>query len=297
MEVIRYRKDLQDYLGSLKEDKPPLALVPTMGYLHAGHESLFSHAKELGTLGVSIFVNPLQFNESSDYTSYPRDTERDLEICKKNGAQAVFIPSKEEMYPKEPALHLTMPSLTNTLCGRERPGHFEGVLLVVLSLFNLFRPAWAVFGKKDYQQYVIIKRMALDLNLPVQIIGAETLRNADGLAYSSRNARLSPEGRKNASLIYRALKIGQKAYKEKQANLKEIKEIIRDVILSGSGNAIGYVEAVDIKTLERIEKIERIEEKVKVKSIDNIPNSSFLLAASVLCEGVRLIDNLECTRS
>ncbi len=289
MKVIHFKKELQTYLSTLRGDKKTkkVALVPTMGYLHAGHELLFSQAKEFGTSAVSIFVNPFQFNDPKDYQNYPRDRGHDLEICEKHNVDIVFIPSREEMFPKESLLQLSMPSLTNMLCGQDRCGHFEGVLRIVLSLFHLFQPAYGLFGKKDYQQYLIIRRMVTELDLPIRIIGVDTFREESGLAYSSRNARLSPEGRQNASLIYRALKIGQMAYNEKKADLTEMKEIVKDVILSAPSNSISYIELVNKETLQSIES----DSSVSTDLVE--PMQSFLLAVAVFCEGVRLIDNIE----
>ena len=287
MEVVQGKAELLSAtLALLRSDRnnprqEGLALVPTMGYLHEGHVKLLEKAKTLGLSAVSIFVNPLQFNDLQDYQNYPQDPERDLEICRQNKVDLVFKPLPEEIYSEEPALKLSMPGLTEGLCGKSRPGHFEGVLMIVLKLLLLFRPQWALFGKKDYQQYLIIQRMVKDLDLSVKVLGLETVRDKDSLALSSRNARLSPEGRQNASLLYRALKIGYEAYLEGQDSVLEIKEIIKDVILSGTRNRIDYIEIV---------------ERDSLKSIGDISQhkNPFLFAVAVFCEDVRLIDNLEC---
>ena len=258
-----------------------LAFVPTMGYLHEGHRKLFEEAKKLGLCALSIFVNPLQFNDPEDYKNYPRDLEHDLKICKQSNVDFVFIPPSHEIYTEKPVLELAMPQLTGVLCGQSRPGHFEGVLLIVLKLFLLFQPDYALFGKKDYQQYLIIKAMVKDLGLPIKVLGIETVRRKDSLALSSRNAQLSPEGEQNASLIYRALKIAYEAYLEGQNSGEELKEIIKDVILSGTRNNIDYIEIVETDSLKAIKDLSE-------------QRTPFLFAVAVFCENVRLIDNLEC---
>ena len=283
MNVIKTKKDLLHYLRQLRvtRSRKDVSFVPTMGCFHAGHIELLRRAAKATEISVaSIFVNPLQFDDPEDYKSYPAQTEKDLQICKDCGIDLVFVPSPAEMYTERPALQLQMPSLTRNLCGASRPGHFEGVMQAVLRLFHLIRPEIAFFGKKDYQQYLIIKRMLRDLELFIEVVGVETIREADGLACSSRNRRLSEEGRQNASLIYRSLKLGEKAYEDGQTNPIDIKEVVRDVILSGTLNNIEYVEIVSPKDLTVLSELPA--------------SQSFLIATAVTCEGVRLIDNLEC---
>ncbi len=282
MEYIENKKDLGDYLAwQKKQTTKKLSLVPTMGCLHAGHEKLLGQAKALGLSAVSIFVNPLQFNDPQDYTNYPQDREKDLAICKEQGVDLVFAPSSpEEIYAREPLLKLSMPALTQGLCGADRPGHFEGVMQVILRFFHLFSPDFAIFGKKDYQQYLIIKRMVEDLDLEVKIIGVETVRDQDGLALSSRNVHLHADARQHANLLYRGLKIGSNAYNDGEDNPKEIQDIVKDVILSGIHNRIEYVEVVDQTSLEPLKKLDK--------------ESNFLLAVAIICAQTRLIDNLEC---
>lgn len=283
MEVARNKKELREALELLasKNKSQKLALVPSMGYLHKGHIKLMEEAKNLGSSAVSIFVNPLQFNDPRDYKNYPQDLEGDLDICRQSKVDLVFNPLAEEIYEKKPALQLSMAGLLDGLCAASRPGHFEGVLLIVLRLFLLFQPKWALFGKKDYQQYLTIGRMVKDLGLPIKILGIETVREKNSLAFSSRNALLSSEGRQNASLLYRSLKIAYEAYLEGQDSTVEIKEIIKDVILSGTLNRIDYIEIVEKDSLKSIEDLSQ-------------RKSSFLFVIAVFCEKVRLIDNLEC---
>ena len=277
MIVARTKKELKAALPPSQTH----GLVPTMGYLHEGHTSLIREAKTRSeSVSVSIFVNPIQFNNAEDFLKYPVDLSRDLELCEKEGVSLVFAPSKEEMFPSgDPDLVMVMPSLGKNLCGKFRPGHFEGVMLIVARLFHLFDPTFAFFGKKDYQQYAIIKRMAYDLDFPVEVIGCETIREADGLAMSSRNVRLDSRSRDHAGLIFRAMKIGEKEAREGQTSVAELKEIMSDVIESGSSNRVEYLEIVDPENLEILDTVQG--------------KDGFLIAAAVFSGGVRLIDNLE----
>lgn len=285
MKVLKGKTELR---ATLRETPKRLAIVPTMGYLHAGHLKLIEAARQHAEqVAVSIFVNPLQFNDPEDFAKYPVNTERDLELCESASADIVFLPTVEEMYPgytgagrDRPLLQMTMPELTRNLCGQYRPGHFDGVLMVVGRLFNLFRPDVAVFGKKDFQQYLVIRRLAFDLDFDVDVVGIDTVREPDGLAMSSRNARLGERGREHAALIHRALRIGEKAWQEGASDPTELKEIMTDVIESGSLNKVEYLEILDPETLRDRERL--------------TGQDRFLIAVAVFCEGVRLIDNLEC---
>ena len=211
MKVLKGKTELR---ATLRETPKRLAIVPTMGYLHAGHLKLIEAARQHAEqVAVSIFVNPLQFNDPEDFAKYPVNTERDLELCESASADIVFLPTVEEMYPgytgagrDRPLLQMTMPELTRNLCGQYRPGHFDGVLMVVGRLFNLFRPDVAVFGKKDFQQYLVIRRLAFDLDFDVDVVGIDTVREPDGLALSSRNRYLDPEQRVEAVHLSAALR-------------------------------------------------------------------------------------------
>lgn len=206
MEIVRTIPEL--LLAKKKFHYAP-TLVPTMGALHAGHESLITKARSIagpnGCVAVSIFINPIQFDRKGDLAAYPSTPEQDLSICERLGVDLVFLPSSEELYTTNRSIQVTENSLANTLCGSTRPGHFDGVCTVVAKLFNLFTPTDAVFGKKDYQQLAIINRLVRDLNFPVLVHGAETVRESDGLALSSRNVRLSKEAREQAPALYRGL--------------------------------------------------------------------------------------------
>ncbi|MCE9596648.1 MAG: pantoate--beta-alanine ligase [Spirochaetia bacterium] len=277
MKVIRTIVDLRTEIKHARSQDKNISLVPTMGYLHAGHAALVSAAtKKSDFVCVSIFVNRLQFNSNKDFETYPKSEASDIEICKQAGAALVFIPSHEEMYALDPAIELSMPALSVNLCGPVRPGHFEGVLLIVARLFNLFQPDLAFFGKKDYQQYRIIERLVRDLNFPLEVVGCETVREPDGLAMSSRNANLKPEHREQAALIFRSFKILLKAFENGIVDPVELVEIAQDVIVSGPDNRVEYLQIVHPESLELLTVIE----------------GPFVVAAAVFCGEVRLIDNV-----
>jgi pantoate--beta-alanine ligase len=286
MKIVRTIRELKMELKMLRRDSPEAlsALVPTMGFLHDGHLSLFAKARELAGITMAhIFVNPLQFNNPDDFENYPNSIERDIDLCGKSGLSLLFIPSHEEIYPNgTPSIHLSMPDLTKNLCGAGRPGHFEGVLYIIARLFNLFQPDIAIFGKKDYQQYAIIKKMGEELSFPVEIRGEETVRESDGLAMSSRNARLSERGREQAPLIYRALRVVEREMVAGNRDPGVLEEIGKDIILSGSVNRIEYLSIADPDSLELIVKNEDLAKMARV-----------IIATAVVCDGIRLIDNIE----
>ncbi|MCR9143664.1 MAG: pantoate--beta-alanine ligase [bacterium] len=287
MKILKDKAEVRAETAALRAEERTLAIVPTMGYLHEGHLELIREgARRADVVAVSIFVNPLQFNDPEDFEKYPVNTERDLELCAESGADLVFMPAVDEMYPgfskpagEKPLLKMAMPDLTHNLCGEHRPGHFDGVLMIVGRLFNLFRPDFAIFGRKDYQQYLVVRRLALDLDFGVEVVGVETVREDDGLAMSSRNARLGERGREQAALIHRSFRIGAKACSDGTSDPAELKEIMSDVIESGSLNKVEYLEILDADTLRDLERVG--------------PGDRYLIAAGVFCEGVRLIDNLE----
>ncbi len=256
----------------------PVVLVPTMGALHAGHATLVSEARELagrdGTVVVSIFVNPTQFGPGEDFEDYPRDFEADRETCSKAGADVIFAPPPGEMYSGDRSIEVHESRLSQVLCGTSRPTHFAGVCTVVAKLFNLVRPDIAVFGKKDYQQLAIIRRLVRDLNFAVEVHGVETVREADGLAMSSRNLYLDEAERAQAPVIRHALLA---ADFERRASFI-VAEIKRRIRKDAPGGKIDYIELVDAETLERIK---------------GVVDQPALLAAAVFFGKTRLIDNLE----
>ncbi len=229
-----------------------LVLVPTMGALHAGHLSLVHRARKLagptGCVAVSIFVNPTQFGPKEDFARYPRTFAQDCRMCREAGVDAVFAPAVQDMYPEGYSTYVNEERVSLGLCGGSRPGHFRGVCTVVLKLFNIIRPDVAVFGEKDYQQSAVIRRMVLDLNVPVRIVVAPTVREPDGLAMSSRNRYLTPEERAQAPVIRQALLRARKAPYQKPADLAA--QVRRDIARARLAK-IDYVEVLDAATLEK----------------------------------------------
>jgi pantoate--beta-alanine ligase len=267
-ELARARRDL----GS-----GTLGLVPTMGALHDGHLSLVDLARaDANAVAVSIFVNPLQFGPSEDFTRYPREEQRDLALLEARGADLAFVPTVEEMYPAQPVITVTPGRMGDRLCGAFRPGHFEGVLTVVAKLFGLFRPDVAVFGQKDLQQLVLIRRMVQDLDLgPMTVRGAPTLREADGLAMSSRNAYLSPEERRQAVGLSRSLQRGQEVFARGEKSSAAVLGAMRDALAEFPLLQPQYVEIVNADTLDGVASVER----------------GSVMALAAFCGRTRLIDN------
>jgi len=235
-----------------------LGLVPTMGYLHEGHLSLVRQARaENEVLIVSIFVNPTQFSPTEDYAAYPRDTERDLALLRKERTDFVFMPSVEEMYPKDFNSWVKVNGITERLEGASRPGHFQGVTTVVAKLFNIVEPTRAYFGQKDAQQAMVIKKMVAELNMNVAVIVLPTIREKDGLAMSSRNIYLSPEERQAATILFKALTLAQKLYNKGERNAEYIRQQMVTLINEEPLAKIDYVSIADQNTLEELPTIDR----------------------------------------
>jgi pantoate--beta-alanine ligase len=280
--VARTRDELADILSPARSGGRPVGLVPTMGALHEGHASLMRVARDHvadGALVVSIFVNPLQFGAGEDLDRYPRTLEADLKVCEREGVDVVFAPSVEEVYPGgEPQVTVEPGPLATVLEGSTRPGHFRGVLTVVAKLLGLVRPDVAVFGEKDYQQLVLIKRMVLDLNMPVTVVGAPTQREPDGLALSSRNRYLEDEPRQEAVALSRTLRAAQ-----------EVAEYGADVALDAARAELRRTTGVDLDYLALTDP-----------ELGDLPpdvpagtEARILVAARV--GGTRLIDNMPLT--
>jgi pantoate--beta-alanine ligase len=234
--------------GGVSAGKAGLALVPTMGALHEGHRSLIRLARERADrVAVSVFVNPLQFGPGEDYSRYPRTFDADLEVCAAEGVDVVFAPAAEDMYLPDRQVGVTSGMMGSIVEGASRPGHFDGMLTVVLKLFNLVRPDVAVFGRKDAQQLALIRRMVLDLDLPIEIVGAPTVREADGLALSSRNRYLSAEERTSALALSRALFAGAE-----QRTPGEVRRAARAVLDTEPGVALDYLVLVDPATFTEV---------------------------------------------
>lgn len=233
-------------------------LVPTMGALHEGHLSLIRAARErCDYVAVTIFVNPTQFGPSEDYQTYPRTLESDLRACESEGVDLVFRPARETIYPKGAQTTVHVDGVTKGLCGPCRPGYFDGVATVCAKLFGILPADLAYFGEKDYQQMVMIRRMALDLNLPIEIVPCPTVREPDGLAMSSRNAYLSTDERKQAASLSRGLCAAADRIVAGERSVAAIVAVIRDRILSAGPADIEYIEVVDPDTLESVNTIDR----------------------------------------
>ena len=252
--VVRSRAELREALSAAAR---PVGLVPTMGWLHDGHRSLMarSRAEDATSVG-SIFVNPRQFNEAADYTRYPRNEARDLAICQEEGIDIVFLPPVEEIYPPGFDTLVSVGALARRLEGAARPGHFDGVATVVAILFNLVGAERAYFGQKDAQQVMIIRRMATDLALPTAVITCATVREADGLALSSRNVRLTHEQRVAAAVLRRALLVGRAARESGERSAEAIKAAVRAELGREPLAATDYVSVADAATLDELERVD-----------------------------------------
>ena len=278
MRIVTHVNEMKSIADEYRKEGKIIAFVPTMGYLHEGHLSLVDIAKKKGDVCVvSIFVNPIQFGPGEDYERYPRDVRRDERLLEKRGCDTLFYPSTSEMYPEDFLTRVRVEKLSNILCGKSRPGHFEGVTTVVLKLFNIVKPHVAVFGEKDYQQLVIIKRMVRDLNLDVEIVAGEIIREKDGLAMSSRNVYLDPVEREQATCLFRSLLLAQDMVKAGIRDTKTIIEAVNDFIKNFDRARIDYIKIVHPDTLEELEEIH--------------DRARILLA--VYLGGARLIDNME----
>ena len=276
MRVVEGIDEVRSTVKRWKAQGLKVGFVPTMGYLHEGHESLIKKAsKENDRVVVSIFVNPIQFGPKEDLASYPRDLKRDSKICENAGANLIFHPENEEMYFEDFSTFVDMEGLTNGLCGKSRPIHFRGVCTVVSKLFNIVVPDRAYFGEKDAQQLAIIKRMVRDLNIDIEIVGCPIVREEDGLAKSSRNTYLSEEERAAATILNKSLMIGKEEIQDGERNSARIIKIIENSIKTEKLARIDYVEIVDSASLERVEEI----------------NKSVLVAIAVFIGKTRLIDN------
>ncbi len=257
--------------------KGTFGLVPTMGALHDGHCSLVKRARvECENLGVSIFINPTQFSPGEDFEKYPRMVQVDLDLLEDLGVDVVWLPTPEEIYPQGFQTWITVDKLTEPLEGKSRPGHFRGVTTIVAKLLNAFLPDKAYFGQKDAQQVVVLKRMAKDLNFPVEVVVCPTVREADGLALSSRNAYLSSAEREAATVLYRSLNAAKTEYDKGERDANALREVMRSVIKSEPLAREEYVSAADTETLHELRKID----------------GRVLLSLAVRIGKTRFIDNL-----
>lgn len=275
MKVIRMIQQLQNELPKPKDKT--IGFVPTMGYLHEGHLSLAKTAREENDLVVmSIFVNPLQFGPNEDFARYPRDEARDQQLASEVGVDILFMPTVKEIYPEEMSFQLSVIKGADVLCGRNRPGHFDGVATVLTKLFHIVQPTRAYFGLKDAQQFAIVRALVKQFNFPLELVGLPTVREADGLAKSSRNVYLSSEERKEAQALYKALQIGQQLV---QKGTKDVQTIINELTTYLETNTTGQIEYVDILSYPQLEAITTIDKQV-------------IIALAVKYAHARLIDNM-----
>ena len=277
MKVIRTIHEMQEWSDAKRRNGATIAVIPTMGYLHEGHLSLIDTARRSGadTIVVTIFVNPTQFGPNEDFAKYPRDFERDAKLCESKQIDAVFAPEAEEMYPEDSSTWVIEEKLSQGLCAKTRPTHFRGVTTVVSKLFLATLPHIAVFGQKDGQQARVIKRMVRDLNFPIRIVISPIIREADGLARSSRNKYLSEEEHRNALSLSRGLMKLKAEIESGRTDLAALLAELRASIEAASGS-VDYIEAVDAETLEPIEKI----------------SGSMMFPVAVYFGKTRLIDNI-----
>ena len=251
MQIVSTIKEVKAVVKKWKEEGHTIGFVPTMGFLHEGHGSLITAAREANEkIVVSIFVNPMQFGPNEDFDSYPHDLERDSKICENLGADLIFHPTPEEMYPQDFFTYVDMSVLTEELCGLNREGHVRGVCTVVNKLFNITQPDRAYFGEKDAQQLAIIKQMVKDLCMNVEVIGCPTVREEDGLAKSSRNTYLSPEDRAAALIVSDTISLGESLVKEGETNAEKLIAAMEAHLRTEPKAKIEYVKVVDGETLQ-----------------------------------------------
>jgi pantoate--beta-alanine ligase len=276
MRIIESVSEMQQLVNAWRQQGKRIGLVPTMGYLHAGHLALMQAARSHSDLvAVSIFVNPTQFGPGEDFQRYPRDMERDERLAAEAGVEVIFAPKVEEMYPQGYQTYIEVSEVTRPLCGKRRPGHFRGVTTVVSKLFHIVKPHVAVFGEKDFQQLVTIRRMVGDLNMGVEVIGHPIVRESDGLAMSSRNTYLAPEDRRVALRLSKSLALAQTLVAEGEQHSETILERVKEVLEAGGGLQTDYVELRRPDTLEEVSRID----------------GATLLALAAFVGKTRLIDN------
>lgn len=276
MNIAGKIKEVREIAENWKKQSLSIGLVPTMGYLHDGHKSLIEKARcENDKVVVSIFVNPIQFGPNEDFEKYPRDMERDADVCRQAGADLIFTPEVYEMYPSKNLVYLDIDELGEGLCGAKRPGHFRGVCTVVSKLFNIVTPDRAYFGEKDAQQLTIIRRMAQDMNYKTQIVPCPIVRESDGLAMSSRNSYLSPEERAAALVLSKSLGLAHNLLLSGERKAETIKNCLIENISSEPLACIDYVAVVDASTLKDTDRFD----------------GAVLVAVAVYIGKTRLIDN------
>lgn len=268
---------LQNWVNSKKGEGAQIGFVPTMGALHKGHISLIETSLAENDITISsIFVNPTQFTSSSDLKNYPKSIDKDLEMLRKAGCTTVFLPEETTMYPKKPEIKFDFATLDKTMEGEHRPGHFNGVALIVSKLFHIVSPHKAYFGQKDLQQFAIISKLVEDLHFPIKLVRCPIVREDSGLAMSSRNRLLTDEGKEKASALYKGLIYAKNLLEEK--GVEEVKQAVVDFLGRQGGVYVEYLEIVETKSLKKIENIEGTNEVA--------------ICVAAYIEGIRLIDNL-----
>ncbi|WP_413309205.1 pantoate--beta-alanine ligase [Bacillus sp. 1P10SD] len=276
MKVIATIKDMQAEIKKQKALSKTIGFVPTMGFLHEGHLTLIKQARQENDIVVlSIFVNPLQFGPKEDFSSYPRDFERDRALAECEQVDYLFYPSVEEMYPNAPSVKVVVQERTDVLCGKSRPGHFDGVATVLTKLFNIVMPTRAYFGIKDAQQVAVVEGLIADFNFPIELVAVDIVREEDGLAKSSRNVNLLPEERQQAPVLFRSLLTAKIAIETGERNLERVIKQITEMITSESNGLIDYIEIFSYPQLKPLEKLE----------------GTIIVALAVKFSKVRLIDN------
>ncbi|MGA2316866.1 MAG: pantoate--beta-alanine ligase [Thermodesulfobacteriota bacterium] len=277
MEVIKTIKEMKEFSSQARRAGKTIAFVPTMGYFHDGHLSLMREGRRRGhLLIISLFVNPTQFGPNEDFKNYPRDFERDSKMAEEVGVDVLFAPEASDMYPLNHQTIVRVEKVTQNLCGRSRPIHFQGVTTVVMMLFEIVMPHVAIFGEKDYQQLVTIQQMVRDLHMSVEVVGMPTVREADGLAMSSRNAYLLPEERKAALSLYRSLQKAKGLLQKGERKTDRILHEMKGIFQSEPLVRIDYVQICDATTLQDVDRIE----------------GDVVVALAAYLGKTRLIDNL-----
>ena len=279
LEVIDSIPSLRGRLRVDRNAGHTIGLVPTMGALHEGHLSLVARARaECATVVVTIFVNPRQFDRPEDLATYPRSLDADVKACASAGVDVVFAPAAAEMYPAPLDCTVDVGHVADHLCGRTRPGHFRGVATVVMKLFQIAQPDRAYFGEKDAQQLAVIRRLVADLNVPVTVVPVATVREADGLALSSRNRRLSPEERRVAPVLYEALRDARQRIAAGDSDAARVRQMAADIIEQRQGVRLEYLEIVEPNEMQPVEVVDR----------------PVVAAGAVWIGSTRLIDNVVC---
>jgi len=277
MKTVRTIKEMKELSSRARQTGKTIAFVPTMGFFHEGHLSLMREGRRRGDLLiVSLFVNPTQFGPHEDFKNYPRDFESDSEMAKEVGTDILFAPEAGEMYPPDHQTSVRVRKVTENLCGKSRPTHFQGVTTVVLMLFEIVGPHVAIFGEKDYQQLVTVQQMVRDLHMSVEVIGMPTVREADGLAMSSRNTYLLPEERKAALSLYRSLQKAKELLQKGEQKADRIFQEVKTILQSEPLVRIDYAQICDAKTLQDVDRIE----------------GDVVVALAAYLGKTRLIDNL-----